>query len=171
VEAGAGATDGMRLLLPATPSPYVLAALYGACWEAHRAGAHTLAPATLRMLSAALVRLAHPLGFGFQQRSRWRAAECRHPTGRERMGSPTLQTLQESILLLRWVCITSPTSQSEVIHRGLCVSLAAQRGGDGVLCSVVAGRACGATPTTAGIREGRSTNAFRRSLPAGRSGC
>jgi hypothetical protein len=30
----------------------------------------------------------------------WRAAECRHPTGREKMGSPTLQTLQDPILLL-----------------------------------------------------------------------
>jgi hypothetical protein len=31
-----------------------------------------------------------------------RAAERRYPTGRERMGSPTLQTLQDSILL--WLC-------------------------------------------------------------------
>jgi ferredoxin len=30
----------------------------------------------------------------------WRAAERRHPTGRERMGSPTLQTFQDPILLL-----------------------------------------------------------------------
>jgi hypothetical protein len=30
------------------------AALYGACWEVHRAGAHTLDPHILRMLSAAL---------------------------------------------------------------------------------------------------------------------
>jgi hypothetical protein len=36
------------------------------------------------------------VGFGWQQR-RWRAAERHHPTGRERMGSPTLQTLQEPI--------------------------------------------------------------------------
>jgi hypothetical protein len=34
----------------------------------------------------------------------WRAAERRHPTGRERMGSPTLQTLQEPILPTPWVC-------------------------------------------------------------------
>jgi hypothetical protein len=27
-----------------------------------------------------------------------------HPTGRERTGSPTLQTLQDPILLLPWVC-------------------------------------------------------------------
>jgi hypothetical protein len=47
-----------------------------------------------------------PQGFGFQQR-RWRAAERCHPTGRERMGSPTLQTLQEPILLLPWVCFRS----------------------------------------------------------------
>jgi hypothetical protein len=31
-----------------------------------------------------------------------RAAERRHPTGRERMVSPTLLTLQDSILLLPW---------------------------------------------------------------------
>jgi hypothetical protein len=30
--------------------------------------------------------------------------ERHHPTGRERMGSPTLQTLQDPILLLSWVC-------------------------------------------------------------------
>jgi hypothetical protein len=41
--------------------------------------------------------------FGFQQR-RWRAAERRHPAGHERMGSPTLQTLQDPILLLPWLC-------------------------------------------------------------------
>ena len=35
------------------------------------------------------------VGFRFQQR--WRVAERRHPTGRERMGSLTLQTLQEPI--------------------------------------------------------------------------
>jgi hypothetical protein len=33
-----------------------------------------------------------------------REAECRHPTGRERTGSPTLQTLQDPILLLQWLC-------------------------------------------------------------------
>jgi hypothetical protein len=31
-------------------------------------------------------------------------AERRHPTGRERMSSPTLKTLQDPILLLPWVC-------------------------------------------------------------------
>jgi hypothetical protein len=36
--------------------------------------------------------------------SRRRAAERRHPTGPERMGSPTLQTLQDPILLPPWVC-------------------------------------------------------------------
>jgi hypothetical protein len=41
--------------------------------------------------------------FGFQQR-RWRAAERRHPTGRERMVTPILQTLQDPILLTPWVC-------------------------------------------------------------------
>jgi hypothetical protein len=35
---------------------------------------------------------------------RFPAAERRHPTGRERMGSPTLQTLQDPILLLSWLC-------------------------------------------------------------------
>jgi hypothetical protein len=34
----------------------------------------------------------------------WRAAERRHPSGRERMGSPTLQTLQYPILLLPCLC-------------------------------------------------------------------
>jgi hypothetical protein len=34
----------------------------------------------------------------------WRAAERRHPTNGERMGSPTLQTLQAPILLTPWVC-------------------------------------------------------------------
>jgi hypothetical protein len=33
-----------------------------------------------------------------------RAEERSHPTGRERMVSPTLRTLQEPILLLPWVC-------------------------------------------------------------------
>jgi Ca2+-binding EF-hand superfamily protein len=33
----------------------------------------------------------------------WRAAERRHPTGRERTGSPTLQMLQDPILLTPWV--------------------------------------------------------------------
>jgi hypothetical protein len=37
--------------------------------------------------------------------SEWRAAERRHPTGHERTGSPTLQTLQEPILLLPWVWV------------------------------------------------------------------
>jgi hypothetical protein len=36
---------------------------------------------------------------GLQQQRRWRAEERRYPTGRERMGSPTLQTLQKPILL------------------------------------------------------------------------
>jgi hypothetical protein len=33
-----------------------------------------------------------------------RAVECRHPTGRERTGSHTLQPLQDPILLLPWLC-------------------------------------------------------------------
>jgi hypothetical protein len=36
--------------------------------------------------------------------ARWRAAERRQPAGRERMGSPTLQTRQEPILLLPSLC-------------------------------------------------------------------
>ena len=40
--------------------------------------------------------LLQTLGFGFQRQE----TERRHPTGRERMGSPTLQTLQNPILLL-----------------------------------------------------------------------
>jgi hypothetical protein len=42
------------------------------------------------------------LGFGSQRG--WRAAERRHPTGRERMGQSTSQTLQDPILLLPWLC-------------------------------------------------------------------
>jgi hypothetical protein len=38
----------------------------------------------------------------------WRAAERRHPTGRENMGSPTLQTLQDPILLLPWLASKHP---------------------------------------------------------------
>jgi hypothetical protein len=49
--------------------------------------------------------------FGFQQR-RWRAAERRHPTDRERMGSPTLQTLQDPILLGAWVCFLEVAFQT-----------------------------------------------------------
>jgi hypothetical protein len=33
----------------------------------------------------------------------WRAEERRHPTGCEKMGSPTLQTHQDPILLLPWL--------------------------------------------------------------------
>jgi hypothetical protein len=47
---------------------------------------------------SAQVLTPHPLS------SHWRAPERRHATGRERLGSPTLQTLQEPILLLPWVC-------------------------------------------------------------------
>ena len=32
-----------------------------------------------------------------------RREQCRHPTGREKMGSPTLQTHQDPILLLPWL--------------------------------------------------------------------
>jgi hypothetical protein len=35
-------------------------------------------------------------------------AECRHPTGREKMGSPSLQTHQYPILLLPWLWNTKP---------------------------------------------------------------
>jgi hypothetical protein len=35
---------------------------------------------------------------------RWRGAERRQPTGRERTGSPTLYTRQDPILLVPWVC-------------------------------------------------------------------
>jgi hypothetical protein len=41
------------------------------------------------------------VGFGFLQRG-WRVAERRHPAGRERIGSPTLQTLQDPVLLCLW---------------------------------------------------------------------
>ena len=53
-------------------------------------------------------------GFGFQQRGR-RAAERRHPTGRERMDSTTLQPLQDPILLLPWACFRGG-SVSELCH-------------------------------------------------------
>jgi hypothetical protein len=43
-------------------------------------------------------------GFRRWASRRWRAAERRYPTGRERMGSPTLQSLQDPILLLPWSC-------------------------------------------------------------------
>jgi hypothetical protein len=41
-------------------------------------------------------------GFGF--RCRWSAAERVHPTDREMMGSTTLRTLQDPILLKPWPC-------------------------------------------------------------------
>mmetsp|Transcript_14749 Transcript_14749/g.28386 ORF Transcript_14749/g.28386 Transcript_14749/m.28386 type:complete len:1017 (+) Transcript_14749:284-3334(+) len=44
----------MRLMLPAVPSPYVLAFLFAACREIHRAGSHTLAQPALRVFSGAL---------------------------------------------------------------------------------------------------------------------
>ena len=47
---------------------------------------------------------AGPLQAGALQGGFRRAAERRHPTNRERMGSPTLQTLQDPILMLPWVC-------------------------------------------------------------------
>ena len=40
----------------------------------------------------------------FSPQRRWRASERRHPTGRKRIDSPTLQTLQYPILLLPWAC-------------------------------------------------------------------
>ena len=48
----------------------------------------------------------------FHQR-RWRAAEHRHPTGRERMGSTTVQILQDPIVLL-------PRSASICFRGGGC---------------------------------------------------
>jgi hypothetical protein len=47
-------------------------------------------------------RLARGSELGF--RPWWRAAERGYLAGCERMGSPTLQTLQDPILLLPWVC-------------------------------------------------------------------
>jgi hypothetical protein len=45
----------------------------------------------------------------------WRAAECRHATGREKMGSPTLQTHQDPILMpwlgSRWRTNLGPNTQ------------------------------------------------------------
>jgi hypothetical protein len=52
-----------------------------------------------RMESASAV--GAPKQFGLQ--CGWGAAERRHPTGRERMGSTTLQALSDPILLLPWV--------------------------------------------------------------------
>ena len=45
---------------------------------------------------------AHRAVLGFVPCERL-AAECRHPTGREKIGSPT-QTLRNPILALPWVC-------------------------------------------------------------------
>jgi hypothetical protein len=40
-----------------------------------------------------------------------------YPTGRERMGSHTLQTLHEPILLLRWDCFRGDASPTQLVHR------------------------------------------------------
>ena len=45
-----------------------------------------------------------PFGLRYRFPAQFRAAERRHATDRERAGSPTLQTLQEPIFLLSWVC-------------------------------------------------------------------
>jgi hypothetical protein len=69
-----------------------------------------------------------PWGFGFQKR-RWRAAERGHPTDRESMGSLTLQTHQDPILLPPWLCFRgggfpnpkhwpfSPTESEVIAHQ------------------------------------------------------
>jgi hypothetical protein len=46
--------------------------------------------------------LSTPWHAGFYQCG-WRAAERRHPTGRERMGHANLRTLQDPILLKPWL--------------------------------------------------------------------
>jgi cellulose synthase/poly-beta-1,6-N-acetylglucosamine synthase-like glycosyltransferase len=50
-------------------------------------------------------------GFGFQRIALWRA-ERRHPTGRERMVSPTLHTLHFPIVLPPWVCFRETAFQT-----------------------------------------------------------
>jgi hypothetical protein len=47
----------------------------------------------------------------------WRAAERRHPTGRERMVYPTPQTLQDPISLLPWVCFRRGSFPNSNIHQ------------------------------------------------------
>jgi hypothetical protein len=61
-------------------------------------------PQPLASEPPAEVRVARSDRSEFFQQRRWRAAERRHPTGRERTGSPTLQTHQDPILLLPWLC-------------------------------------------------------------------
>jgi hypothetical protein len=67
--------------------------------------AYTSRQSTVRPISSLrrLPSLLHRAVLGFVPCERL-AAECRHPTGRERMGSPTLKTLQDPILPLPWVC-------------------------------------------------------------------
>jgi hypothetical protein len=70
--------------------------LAGCLSEAHTSG-------EAQTLEARGVSVTHST----MRSSAWIAAELRHPTGRERTGSPTLQTLQDPILLLRWALTAS----------------------------------------------------------------
>ena len=73
-------------------------------YQLTRPRAYTSRQSTVRPISSLrrLPSLLHRAVLGFVPCERL-AAECRHPTGRERMGSPTLQTLQDPILLTPWV--------------------------------------------------------------------
>ena len=52
-------------------------------------------------------------GFGFKQRH-----PHRHVTGRDRMGLPTLQPLQDPIVLLPWVCFRGAAFLTLPVCRG-----------------------------------------------------
>jgi serine/threonine protein kinase len=97
---------------------------------AHFQPAQVLTPFQVRKWSMVPISLSYitpfqtqaSWGFGFQQRER-REAERRHPTGRQRTGSPTLQKLQYPILLLPSVCFQRggfPNPGANV-GRGSCV--------------------------------------------------
>jgi hypothetical protein len=90
-------------------------------------GSHTSAPAALAVARGvelgrgatrpAYLAVGEPPGFMRVRRKPpalpcWRAAERRHPTGRERMVWPTLQTHQDPILLLPWFCFRGVAFQT-----------------------------------------------------------
>jgi hypothetical protein len=67
---------------------------------------------------------------GEKQQRRRRAAVCRHPTGRERTGSPTTKTLQYPILHWTWLCLraaSKPLAKGNTIVR-TCMGLRLSRG-------------------------------------------
>ena len=70
----------------------------------HAPPTYALFPALCRALWAVASALIEVRVRVSAERCRWRAAERRHRTGRERMSSPTLDTLQDPILLTPWLC-------------------------------------------------------------------